>query len=87
MGDFLNGSIDDGSDDEDRASKQFNIVPVKPKQTRNNSNDQQSETDSRSLDDFNNFLKKVETALLTNPETCILLSSKLRFELSKYFAR
>ena len=62
LGDFLNGSIDDGSDDEDRASKQFNIVPVKPKQTRNNSNDQQSETDSRSLDDFNNFLKKVETA-------------------------
>ena len=48
--------------DEDRASKHFNIVPVKPKQTRNNSNDQQSETDSRSLDDFNNFLKKVETA-------------------------
>lgn len=63
LGDFLNGSIDDGSDDdENRASKQFNIVPVKPKQTRNDSDDQQSETDSRSLDDFNNFLKKVETA-------------------------
>lgn len=63
LGDFLNGSIDDGSDDdEDRASKQFNIVPVKPKQTRDDSDDQQSETNSRSLDDFNNFLKKVETA-------------------------
>lgn len=63
LGDFLNGSIDDGSDDdEDRASKQFNIVPVKPKQTRDDSDDQQFETDSRSLDDFNNFLKKAETA-------------------------
>jgi len=66
LGDFLNGSIDDGSDDdEDRASKQFNIIPVKPKQTRDDSDDgddQQLETDSRSLDDFNNFLKKAETA-------------------------
>ena len=65
LGDFLNGSIDDGSDDEDRASKQFNIVPVKQKQTRDDSDDgddQQLETDSRSLDDFNNFLKKAETA-------------------------
>lgn len=63
LGDFLNGSIDDGSDDdEDRASKQFNIVPVKPKQTRDDSDDQQSEIDLRSLDDFNNFLKKAETA-------------------------
>lgn len=63
LGDFLNGSIDDSSDDdENHASKQFNIIPVKPKQTRNDSNDQQSETNSRSLDDFNNFLKKAETA-------------------------
>lgn len=65
LGDFLNGSIDDGSDDEDRASKQFNIVPVKQKQTRDDSDDgddQQLETDSRSLNDFNNFLKKAETA-------------------------
>ena len=65
LGDFLNGSIDDGSGDEDRDSKQFNIVPVKQKKTRDDSNDgddQQLETDSRSLDDFNNFLKKAETA-------------------------
>ena len=65
LGDFLNGSIDDGSGDEDRDSKQFNIVPVKQKQTRDDSDDgddQQLETDSRSLDDFNNFLKKAETA-------------------------
>ena len=49
LGDFLNGSIDDGSGDEDRDSKQFNIVPVKQKQTRDDS----EENEDRDSKQFN----------------------------------
>lgn len=59
LGNFLNGVAD--PDDEDRAGKQFNIVPVKPAKR---DDDQSLETDSRSIKDFTEFLNKSE-----NPES------------------
>lgn len=59
LGDFLNGVAD--PNDEDRAGKQFNIVPVKPAKRDDDNDDEPLETDSRSIKDFTEFLNKAET--------------------------